>query len=92
MSGKSISQHSESDWNYVDALADDEIDFSDNPPIPREKLLQGVLRRGLVPLSDQQAVTVRIDDDLLEWFKNRGQGYQTQINAVLRAYKEAHTA
>jgi uncharacterized protein (DUF4415 family) len=34
-------------------------------------------------------VSLRIDVDVLEWFKSRGNGYQTRINAVLRAFKEA---
>ena len=32
----------------------------------------------------------RIDEDILEWFRAQARGYQTQINALLRAYVEAH--
>ncbi|MEY2834275.1 MAG: hypothetical protein RLZZ574_3535, partial [Cyanobacteriota bacterium] len=35
-------------------------------------------------------VTLRIDSDVLKWFKSQGKGYQTQINSLLRAYMEAH--
>jgi uncharacterized protein (DUF4415 family) len=35
-------------------------------------------------------ITLRIDTDVLEWFRGRGAGYQSRINAVLRAYKQAH--
>ncbi|WP_448266426.1 BrnA antitoxin family protein [Nostoc sp. DSM 114159] len=35
-------------------------------------------------------MTLRIDSDVLEWFKSQGRGYQTQINTLLRAYMEAH--
>jgi len=35
-------------------------------------------------------VTLRIDDDVLIWFKKQGRGYQTRINSLLKAYKEAH--
>jgi uncharacterized protein (DUF4415 family) len=38
----------------------------------------------------QAQVTLRIDRDVLEWFKAQRQGYQTQINQLLRAYMEAH--
>ena len=31
-------------------------------------------------------IHMRIDTDVLDWFKSQGQGYQTKINAVLRAY------
>ncbi len=37
----------------------------------------------------KEAVSLRLDADVLEWFKARGPGYQTRINAVLRAYKDA---
>lgn len=32
------------------------------------------------------ALSIRLDEDVIEWFKQRGRGYQTRINAVLRAY------
>ena len=34
--------------------------------------------------------TVRLDQDVLHWFRSRGKGYQTRINAVLRSYMQAH--
>jgi uncharacterized protein (DUF4415 family) len=34
------------------------------------------------------AVTIRIDGDVLDWFKNAGKGYQSRMNAVLRSYME----
>lgn len=45
----------------------------------------------LVYRRPKQATTIRIDADILEWFKSMGKGYQTKINAVLRAYKSAHS-
>jgi len=35
------------------------------------------------------AITIRLDPDVLEWFKAQGKGYQTRINAILRLYMEA---
>jgi uncharacterized protein (DUF4415 family) len=35
-------------------------------------------------------VTIRLDGEVLEWFKSMGKGYQTKINAVLKAYKRAN--
>jgi uncharacterized protein (DUF4415 family) len=49
-----------------------------------------IVRRGLPAAKNKAQVTLRIDNDVLEWFKSRGRGYQTQINALLRAYMEAH--
>jgi uncharacterized protein (DUF4415 family) len=42
------------------------------------------------PESPKEAVKVRYDADMLEWFKAQGRGYQTRMNAVLRSYYEAH--
>lgn len=39
---------------------------------------------------EKQSTTIRMDADVLAWFKSMGKGYQTKINAVLRAYKSAH--
>jgi uncharacterized protein (DUF4415 family) len=38
----------------------------------------------------KEGVYLRLDQDVLEWFKAQGPGYQTRINAILRAYMEAH--
>jgi uncharacterized protein (DUF4415 family) len=39
----------------------------------------------------KELVTLRLDRDVLDWFRKAGKGYQTRINAVLRAYKDAHS-
>jgi uncharacterized protein (DUF4415 family) len=51
---------------------------------------RAVVRRGLKPVPRKEQLTLRIDSDVLEWFRKQGQGYQTKINALLRAYMEAH--
>ena len=38
----------------------------------------------------KEQLSVRLDRDVLEWFRSFGKGYQTRINAVLRSYYEAH--
>lgn len=40
--------------------------------------------------SIKKQVTLRIEPDVLAWFKRQGRGYQTRINAALRAFVEAH--
>lgn len=47
---------------------------------------------GLKPVVTPKQVTIQVDNDVLEWFKDQGHGYQTQINALLRAYMKAHQA
>jgi uncharacterized protein (DUF4415 family) len=44
-----------------------------------------------LPTTEQKTqITLRIDSDVVEFFKHTGKRYQTKINAVLRAYVEAH--
>ena len=42
----------------------------------------------VAPASPKQLVSLRLDRDVLDWFRRQGAGYQTRINAVLRAYME----
>jgi uncharacterized protein (DUF4415 family) len=39
---------------------------------------------------NKRSITLRLDPDIIDWFRKEGKGYQTKINAVLRAYFEAH--
>ncbi|MGD8210704.1 MAG: BrnA antitoxin family protein, partial [Desulfobacterales bacterium] len=83
------SQTDRTDWNRVDKLRDKDIDFSDNPEVTAEMFAKAVLRKGLKPVVRKTQVTLRIDEDVLTWFKKQGKGYQTRINSLLKAYKEA---
>ncbi len=70
-------------------MRDDEIDFADSPELTPEMFAKSVVRRGLVVRPPKAQLTLRIDGDVLKWFKATGRGYQTRINSLLRAYKEA---
>lgn len=73
-------------WARIDALKDREIDTSDIPEQGNAFFKRAVLR---LP-EPKTAVTIRLDRQVLDWFKAKGPGYQTRINALLRAYMEAH--
>ena len=90
MKKKHISRKSQTDWERVDKLQDNEIDFFDNPEVTPEMFAKAILRKGLKPVVPKSQVTLRIDNDVLTWFKKQGSGYQTRINSLLKAYKEAH--
>ncbi len=90
MKKKHISHSSQTDWDRIDKLRDKDIDFSDSPEVTPEMFAKAVLRKGLKTVSKKTQVTLRIDDDVLTWFKKQGKGYQTRINSLLKAYKEAH--
>jgi len=90
MKKKNISHKSQTDWERVDKLQDNDIDFSDNPEVTPEMFAKAIIRKGLKPVGRKTQVTLRIDEDVLIWFKKQGKGYQTRINSLLKAYKEAH--
>lgn len=90
MSKRTTSKRSKTDWKRVDAMPDEDIDYSDNPKWTPEMFAKAVLRVGLKPVSRKQQITLRLDGDVVDWFRGRGPGYQTQINALLRAYMNEH--
>ena len=79
-----MTQTSKTDWERLANMNDKEIDTSDIPELDAEFFRRAELR---VPV--KQAVTIRLDADVLEWFKAQGPGYQTRINSVLRAFRDA---
>lgn len=71
-------------------MRDEDIDLSDSPEVTPEMFARGVIRVGLKPMTKKSQVTLRLDKDVLTWFKGQGRGYQTRINSLLRAYMDAH--
>ncbi len=67
------------------AIPDDEIDFSDIPELDEAWFAEAVV---WTPPSKKQ-ITLRLDDDIIAFFKESGKGYQTRMNAVLRAFVDA---
>ena len=70
---------------HLNALAqrpDEEIDFSDIPPLT-EQFWQNAVR-GQFYRPKKSQVSVRIDNDILAWLKKDGKGYQTRLNQILR--------
>ena len=71
-------------------MRNDEIDTSEIPEIAPEQFARGIVRHGLKPVAAKAQLTIRIDREVLAWFRRQGRGYQTRINTLLRAYMEAH--
>ncbi len=75
-----------SDLKRLDALKDKEINYSDSPALDNS-----FFERATVEFpKPKDSITLRVDHHVLEWFKNQGRGYQTKMNAVLKAYVQAH--
>ncbi len=87
---KSSSIKSETDWARLESKNDDNPKITDEHPEANLKhIVHGIVRRGLKPLPPKSSISLRLDQDVLEWFKAQGAGYQTRINAVLRAFRDA---
>ena len=77
-----------SDWERVDAMTDEELEraIADDPDwadVPRDWYRSAHL---LPPRVRKKQITLRLDPEVVEWFKSRGPRYQSRINAVLRRF------
>ena len=68
----------------LDAMKDEDIDYSGIPELTEDFFrLAKILRP-----SEKRVVTMRLDEEVLDWFKAQGDGYQSHINAILRSFVE----
>jgi uncharacterized protein (DUF4415 family) len=73
-------------WERLKQIPDEDIDYSDIPPQPRE----GWRRvSDLIPAENKRQITLRLDADVIEFFRGTGRRYQSRINAALRDYVNA---
>ncbi len=77
------------DWPRVDATSENELEraIAEDPDAQARDV--DWARARLVLPQRKQSIHLRIDPDVLAWFRAQGKGYQTQINAVLRTYVES---
>jgi uncharacterized protein (DUF4415 family) len=81
---------SKTDFGRLRSARDSDIVRTpEHPEASLKHIVRGIARRGLKPLSPKASISLRVDRDVLEWFKAQGDGYQTRINAVLRAFRDA---
>jgi len=81
------------DWHRVRAMTDEEITAaaeSDPDAQPLDDAFWRTARILEPPVHGKKHTGIRIDADVLAWFKRQGRGWQTRMNAVLRAYYEAN--
>lgn len=89
MSKSSSSKTSRADWSRVKAMKDRDIKLTaEHPEADVKHIVRGIVRQGLKPVPAKTSISLRLDADVLEWFKAQGPGYQTRMNAVLRAFKD----
>ena len=91
MKRASTSRKSQTKLNHVRKLTDATmVRDGDAPEWTPEMFARAVMRKGLKPVTKKALLSLRIDEDVIEWFKAQGSGYQSRMNALLRAYMEAH--
>ncbi len=82
-----MKKQSQTDWARIDAMRDEDIDTSDIPELGADFFANAILWHG-----PKEQITLRIDPDVLKFFRKQGRGYQSTMNAVLRKYMDAQTA
>jgi uncharacterized protein (DUF4415 family) len=90
MKRRSSSKKSRTNYRRLRTMKDaDVLLTAEHPEASVEHIVRGIVRNGLKAVPRKASISLRIDADVLDWFKEQGAGYQTRINAVLRAYREA---
>jgi uncharacterized protein (DUF4415 family) len=78
---------SETNWENLATMQDSDLILSDIPELDASFFKNAELR---LP-KPKKAISLRIDDDVINWFRHQGKGYQTRINAALRLYIQARS-
>lgn len=84
---------SETDWKRVDSMTEEELEaaIASDPDsdftADWSKAFKGLPDIPGAPWKEK--ISIRVDKSVLDWFKKRGKGYQTHMNAVLRSYVDA---
>ncbi|PCH96512.1 MAG: 3-oxoacyl-ACP synthase [Gammaproteobacteria bacterium] len=78
-----MSKESNTDWKQLATMKDKEIDLSDIAELDED-----FFRQAKIHVPPKKSVTMRLDSDVIEFFKSQGQGYQTRINKLLRNYMD----
>ena len=81
---KTLAVHLQKELAALDKLEDGDIDTSDIAEITEAEWS----RRKVGPIYRpiKKSISLRLDADVLEWFKSKGSGYQTAINKILREH------
>jgi uncharacterized protein (DUF4415 family) len=88
MNENAMNSTSETNWEKVDSLTEEEIDTSDIPPLTEEFFSKSRWWKPVETLN----VLVQVDPNTLAWFQSQGEDYEKKMAAALRIYAEAHQA
>jgi uncharacterized protein (DUF4415 family) len=88
MSENNMKNSSKTDWEGLSQMSDEEIDYSDIPPLTERFFREAKLWQSRPKVT----VTVKVDADVLEWFKSESDNWEARLQAALRLYVETHKA
>ena len=90
MKKPSSSKTSKTDWRRVKSMNDRDIRITaEHPELDVNHIARVIVRKGLKPVEAKRSISLRVDAEVLAWFQAQGPGYQTRMNAVLKAFKDA---
>ena len=79
-----IDRTDKTDWKLLESMSDEDIDTSDVPALDENFFKKAQVRNPV----EKTKISIRIDNDVLNFFKSQDGKYQSKINAVLRTYFE----
>jgi len=77
----------DTDWARIDKMRDADIDTSDIPELTEEFWKNA---KRFMPPKKKKMISLRMDEELIKWFKRQGVPYQSLMQSVLKAYAETH--
>ena len=90
MKKASSSRTSRTDWKRIKSMKDRDIKLTpEHPELDIRHIARVIVRKGLKPVEAKKSISLRVDAEVLAWFQAQGPGYQTRINAVLKAFRDA---
>jgi uncharacterized protein (DUF4415 family) len=90
MKRKSSSTKSKTNFRRLKSTKSRDVLLSaEHPEADLKHILGGIVRRGLKVVPPKASISLRVDADVLDWFRAGGTGYQSRMNAVLRAFRDA---
>jgi len=89
--GSSVTVNADkTDWARLRAMSDADVTFTDDAPqTTPQDWATAVAHRGLPLPERKKQIALRVDADVLAWYRAQGAGWQTRMNAVLRAFRDA---
>lgn len=88
--GSLVPLKGKTDWKLLDRMTSKQVEAIAAADKEGAPMTDEEWAKAEITTPHKVSVGLRLDDDLLDWFKSKGKGYQTRINTILRRYYETH--